>query len=218
MKLWTFILDLLYPPKCAFCGALLEQPRALMCPSCQRELPWLEGQGARRKMEFVSLCVSPLWYKDQVRQSIRRYKFSGRSGYCKTYGVLTAQCVRDHLEGRYDLVTWVPVSPRRKRERGYDQSLLLARETARHLGQEAVPTLKKIRDNPPQSGISGDAERRANVMGVYRAVNEPEVVGKRVLLIDDVVTTGQTLSECARTLRMAGAEDVVCAALARARR
>lgn len=213
----TVLLDLLYPPKCTFCRKLLEDPRALMCPDCQEKLPWLEGAAAERKLEFISLCVSPLGYKDQVRESIHRYKFSGMHWYCKTYGVLTAQCARDHLEGRYDLITWVPVSRRRKWERGYDQAYLLARETAAHLGEKPVSLLKKVKNNQPQSGIEEDAKRRANVLDVYRAVDPERMRGKRVLLVDDVVTTGETLSECARTLRTAGAAEVVCLTLARAR-
>ena len=128
-----------------------------------------------------------------------------------------AQCVHDHLDGRYDLITWVPLSDRRKRERGYDQAFLLASAAALELGDVAVETLRKERNTDPQSGITEDAQRRANVLGAYTPVDPELVAGKRVLLIDDVVTTGSTLSECARTLRTMGAEDVVCAALARAR-
>lgn len=217
MKLGTAVLDLLFPPKCTFCQKLLEDPRALMCPACQEKLSWLEGPAAERKLEGISLCVSPLWYKDGVRESIHRYKFSGMRQYSKTYGVLTAQCVQDHLEGKYDLISWTPVSRWRKWKRGYDQAFLLARETASHLEMEVTSLLKKVKHNPAQSGIEEDAKRRANVTGVYK-VPRPELVKcKRVLLMDDVVTTGETLSECARMLREAGAQDVVCCTLARAR-
>lgn len=81
----------------------------------------------------------------------------------------------------------------------------------------AVETLRKELDNQPQSGLTEDAQRRANVLGAYTPVDKALVEGKRVLVIDDVVTTGSTLSECARILRTMGAADVVCAALARAR-
>ena len=80
-----------------------------------------------------------------------------------------------------------------------------------------METLRKERDTPAQSGLTEDAQRRANVLGAYTPVDRSLVEGKRVLLIDDVVTTGATLSECARMLRTMGAADVVCAALARAR-
>ena len=212
-----FLLDLLFPPKCVFCGRLLERGQKELCPRCQSELPWLEGAAAEQTGEFFSLCATPLRYEDKVRDSIRRYKFKGRQGYHKAYGRLVAQCVHDHLAGRYDLVTWVPLSDKRRRERGYDQAFLLASAAALELGDVAVETLRKTRHNPAQSGIEGAAQRRANVLGAYLPVDPELVAGKRVLLVDDVVTTGATLSECARVLRSMGAADVVCAALARAR-
>ena len=211
------VLDLLFPPKCVFCGKVLDSGEDGLCRRCQKELPWLTGGEAELKGEFFSLCAAPLRYQDQVRDSIRRYKFKGRRGYHKVYGKLVAQCVHDHLAGRYDLITWVPLSDRRKKERGYDQAFLLASAAALELGEVAVETLRKARDTDPQSGITEDARRRANVLGAYTPVDPELVAGKRVLVIDDVVTTGSTLSECARTLRTMGAADVVCAALARAR-
>lgn len=212
-----WLLDLLFPPKCVFCGAVLAAGERDLCARCQRELPWLEGAAAEQQGEFFTLCVSPLAYRDQVRASIRRYKFKGRQGYHKAYGRLVAQCVHDHLAGRYDLISWVPLSQRRKKERGYDQAFLLAGAAALELGDVAVETLRKPRNTDAQSGLQGEAERRANVLGAYTPVDPELVEGKRVLLIDDVVTTGSTLSECARILRTAGAKEVFCATLARAR-
>lgn len=211
------LLDLLFPPKCVFCGKILPTGAKHLCPACQKDLPWLEGPAAEQKGEFFSLCVSPLRYQDKVRDSIRRYKFHGRRGYHKAYGLLVAQCIHDHLAGTYDLITWVPLSEKRKRKRGYDQAFLLASAAALELNDVAAETLRKGRDNAAQSGLGGEAERRANVLGAYQPVDPELVVGKRVLLIDDVVTTGSTLSECARMLRSMGASDVVCATLARAR-
>lgn len=212
-----FVLDLLFPPKCVFCGKVLDTGEDGLCARCQRELPWLTDGEAELTGEFFSLCAAPLRYQDKVRDSVRRYKFKGRRGYHKLYGRLVAQCVHDHLAGRYDLITWVPLSPQRKKERGYDQAFLLASAAALELGEVAVETLRKERNTDPQSGLTEDAQRRANVLGAYTPVDPELVAGKRVLLIDDVVTTGSTLSECARMLRTMGAEDVVCAALARAR-
>lgn len=217
MSLKPFLLDLLFPPKCTFCGGLLERSGLLMCPDCQRSLPWLEGPAAEKRVEFASRCVSPLSYQDSVRRSIQRFKFAGRRWYAKTYGLLISQCVQDHLAGEYDLITWVPVSAKRRRERGYDQSRLLAEELGKYIGLVAVELLKKPKDNPAQSTLKDAAQRRANVLGAYTAPWPERMAGKRVLLVDDVVTTGETLSECARTLRMAGAEDVVCVTLARAK-
>lgn len=213
----NWLLDLLFPPKCVFCGKLLSRGELGFCGRCQKELPWLEGAAAERTGEFFELCASPLAYRDLVRDSIRRYKFKGRQGYHKTYGRLVAQCVHDHLAGKYDLITWVPLSDRRRKERGYDQAFLLSSAAALELGDVAVETLRKGRNTQAQSGLSDDAARRANVLGAYTIVDPELVEGKRVLLIDDVVTTGSTFSECARVLRSAGAAGVVCATLARAR-
>lgn len=211
------LLDLLFPPKCVFCGKVLDSGEDGLCARCQRDLPWLADGEAELTGEFFSLCAAPLRYQDKVRDSIRRYKFNGRRGYHKLYGKLVAQCVHDHLAGRYDLITWVPLSSQRKKERGYDQAFLLASAAALELGEVAVETLQKERHTAAQSGLTEAAQRRANVLGAYTPVDPELVAGKRVLLIDDVVTTGSTLSECARTLRTMGAADVVCAALARAR-
>ena len=213
------LLDLLFPPRCVFCRRLLRRGEEGICSRCQQELPWALGAEAEQTGEFFSLCASPLWYQDQVRASFHRYKFKGVRGYSRTYGRLVAQCVLDHLAGRYDLITWVPLSRARLRQRGYDQAMLLASAAALELDDVAAETLRKVRDTEAQSGLGkNDASRRANVLSAYQVTDPALVEGRRVLLIDDIVTTGSTLSECARVLRTAGAADVVCAALARSRR
>ena len=103
------------------------------------------------------------------------------------------------------------------KRQGYDQAFLLASAAAEALGEKAVATLRKARHNRAQSGLGEDAARRANVIAAYEVLDREAVRGRRVLLIDDIVTTGATLSECARTLLAAGAKEVVCAAAARAR-
>ena len=187
------------------------------CARCQKELPWLTGEAAEQTGEFFSLCASPLAYRDQVRDSIRRYKFKGRQGYHKTYGRLVAQCVHDHLAGRYDLITWVPLSDKRKKERGYDQAFLLSSAAALELDDVAVETLRKGRNTQAQSGWTTTRPAGPTCWGPIPLWIPSWWRGKRVLLIDDVITTGSTISECARVLRSAGAADVVCATLARAR-
>ena len=109
-------------------------------------------------------------------------------------------------------MTWVPVSKKRLRQRGYDQARLLAESACRRWDTKPVALLRKVADNPAQSGLTEAAARRANVLGVYEAL--PEAAGKRVLLIDDICTTGATLTECVRVLKDGGAESVACAAVA----
>ena len=212
------LLDLLFPPRCPFCRRLLTERHALLCPDCQRTLPWLEGDSARRTGEFFGVCVSPLAYRGPVREAVHRYKFSGSRSYARPFGQLMAQCVRYQLDGRFDCVTWAPLSARRLRQRGYDQARLLAEEAARVLEVPALPLLSKTRDTPPQSGLEEAGQRRANVLGVYEAVKPERFAGKRLLLIDDIRTTGATLAECVRVLKEAGAADVLCLTLAAAER
>lgn len=219
MRPLDFLLDLLFPPKCVFCGRVLDRGEGGFCARCQKELPWLTDAAAEQKPEFLTLCVSPLCYQEPVRGSIHRYKFQGLRCYAPTYGLLMAQCVRDHMDPLPDLVTWVPLSPKRRRARGYDQSRLLALRIGSALDRPALPTLEKIRHTPAQSGLPGEpGARRANVLGAYQVPDPGPLAGKRVLLVDDVVTTGSTLSECARCLRTAGAAEVSACTLARAGR
>ena len=114
----------------------------------------------------------------------------------------------------FEVLSFVPIAFLRKMKRGYDQGDLLAEALGNELNVPAVKTLRKIRNTPPQSGIKDVARRRANVLGAYRCVDAEAVRGKRVLLLDDVLTTGATASECARVLLTAGAKEVFCATLA----
>ena len=213
----TALLDLLFPPKCPFCQKILDDPRAPVCPACQPALPWLSGQGAERKVEFADGCFSPLAYRDQVREAVQRYKFTPVPAYGAPFGLLMAQCLTDHLSQAPDLLTWAPLSSRRLRERGFDQARLLARRAGQRLNVPLVPTLKKVRHTRPQSSLEGESARRANALGAYALLPQIDLAGKRVVLVDDVVTSGATLSECARVLCQAGAAEVACLTLAQAR-
>ena len=216
MRPLRFLLDLLYPPKCPFCGRVLERGEEGWCASCQEELPWT-GSGDSKTVGACDACLSPLWYRDGVREGMRRYKFGGGRGHAKLFGVLMAQCFQDRWEEGVDLITWAPLHPKRRRERGYDQAELLARRVGELTGLTVESTLEKVRAAAAQSGIDGEEARKANVRGAYRVLPGLDLAGKRVVLIDDVVTTGATLSECAAVLRQAGAGSVVGLTFARAR-
>ena len=214
MGILSGLLDLLYPPRCVFCGKLLGKGKKSVCDKCRDELPYTKN-GGKQSGDFFSVCVAPLYYEGVVRESILRYKFSEATGYAQTYGALVADCIRNNLQGCYDLISWVPISKKRYKERGYDQAMLLAHSTALELDEKAVSTLEKHRDVARQSGMGSAEKRRANISGAYRAVDPELIRGKRVLIIDDIVTTGSTLSECARILLQNGAKEVMCAAIAR---
>ena len=207
------LLDLLYPPKCAFCRRITEDGR-MLCPACEKALPYTGPEDRVQVMDGDLLCISALWYDEPVRSSHHRFKFRGSAAYCGIYGELMAEAWEDSgLEA--DCVTWVPLSRRRLRSRGYDQAQLLAEETAARIALPCEGFLRKTVNNPAQSGSAGRAARRENVRGVYEAAEG--LGGLRIVLVDDIVTTGATLTEAAGELLAAGAESVFGLTLARVR-
>ena len=215
MKLLNCVLDLLYPPKCLLCQRVLEHDQLDLCGQCRAQQPLCPV--SKNKFPFIDSWLSLWYYEENAKESLRRYKFSGKRCYAPGYGRLLAMRIQQELNDEYDLLTWVPVSKWRKYKRSYDQVELLAQAVGRELGIQPVLCLHKIRNNPPQSGISGQAQRRGNVLGAYKAVNPEIFAGKRILLLDDIITTGATAGECAKVLLTAGATEVHVAVLAAAK-
>ena len=215
MKLKDRIAGLLFPPKCVLCGGLLEADELDLCHTCRIEGP--ECPVSRIRLPFLDSWVAVWHYEHTARRSLLRYKFRGYRSYASCYGRLLAMKLQqEHPEG-FDCLTWVPISVLRKLTRGFDQVELLAKTVGSELGMEPTPLLRKIRHNRPQSGISGQAQRRANVLGVYKVIHPEQIPGMRILLLDDIITTGSTAGECARVLLTAGAKEVHCGAVAAAR-
>ena len=217
MNLWNSALNLLFPYKCPFCQRILEREDALLCSICQKELPWLLEKTAQRKVDVTEGCLSPLAYRKKVPEAVHRYKFGGCRSYSRTFGVLMAQCIQDHGAGPFDLVTWAPLSRKRLRERGFDQAEHLAQKVGGQLALPVASVLEKVRHTQAQSDLKEESRRRANALNAYRLRESAEVQGKAILLIDDVVTSGATLSECARILLQSGASSVYCLTLAQAK-
>ena len=211
-----FFLNLLYPPKCVFCGKLIPWDKQGICEICSGTLPYTKN-GGKQKGNFFTACVSPLYYEEDVRSALLRFKFRHCSGYAVPFAGLIADCVAENLEEVVDLVSWVPLSRKRLLRRGYDQARLLAEQTAEKLHLPCEPVLKKTVHTAPLSRTGSAEKRRANISGVYTVPSPERVCGKSILLIDDIVTTGSTFSECARMLGMAGADRVFCASVARSR-
>lgn len=214
MKIIDALLSLLYPKKCPFCQKLIDEDR-LLCRSCQSRLPFIPAATQPRLLPNVDACYSVLYYQDSVRQSILRYKFGGAASYAEIYSHFLGKCI-DENGITCDIITWVPLSRARLRKRGYDQARLLAEGISLITGTECVPMLRKIRNNPAQSGTKDAAARKKNVSGVYVSCADCSPSGKSVLIIDDIVTTGSTLSECARILKNEGASRVTALTLAAA--
>lgn len=214
MKILDLIAHLLYPWKCVFCESVLKDTD--ICRECEEKLPYTVGDSAMQKFPFIDKCVSPLYYKDKVRASVHRYKFGGCSAYSWRYAALMSDCVENNLDCRsIDVISWIPLSKKRLRQRGYDQARLLAEEIAAKTGLPCRQLLQKIKNNSAQSLTRDAKQRRENVAGVYALDDGADVSGLRILLVDDVVTTGATMSEAARILRKAGAKSVFGVTLAR---
>ena len=216
MRLYYALMQLLFPDKCILCGRLLQKEEQDLCRQCRTDSP--EYPGPKETLQFLDSFTAVWYYEGNVRRSLLRYKFYNCRSFAEGYGrILAMKLLRENPDG-FDCITWVPVSFLRKLRRGYDQVELLANAVGKELGMEPVPLLKKVRHNRPQSGISGMAERRANVLGAYRELNREAIAGKRILLLDDILTTGATAGECARVLLTCGAKEIHCAAVAAARK
>lgn len=203
---------LLFPPRCVLCHKFLQEEEQDLCRHCRENAPNYEKTNF--PFSFLAGWTAVWYYKDTVRESLLRYKFAGRRSYAPAYGRALAMKLQTAGLTDFDVLTWVPVSSLRRLRRGYDQVALLVDAVGKELGITPCKTLRKFRNTPPQSGIKNIYRRRANVLGAYKPVSPENIRGKRILLLDDIITTGATASECARVLLTAGAKEVYCAAIA----
>ena len=211
-----------YPRRCAFCGAVV-QPQTEICAKCSEDVPRVtppicyscgcgksECKCEKHHSEYASAFAAPFYYTGVVNQGIHRMKFQSSPQAAEVFGremaVFARQVYRDVT---IDLVTFVPMTRREKRERGYNQSELLAKAAARALMLPMAPTLKKLYETARQRSL-GKRERSGNVLGVFEVIDPSQIRGKRVLLCDDLRTSGATLIECAKMLRIRGACEVLC--------
>jgi ComF family protein len=232
------VADLIFPPRCLLCSALLAERLPIpfcapcrtgirfigspLCPRCGIPFPAPEGEDhlcgeclTRERPYAIARAMA--YYQGSLLESIHRFKYRGQTGIGEVLGGLLADFARDLWDMRsFTLLVPVPLHRRRLRSRGFNQAVILAREVANRFSIPlALMTLRRVVFTPPQVSL-GREERLANVRGAF-AVSRPErVAGQRVLLVDDVYTTGGTLAECARTLLAAGADSVALLTLARA--
>lgn len=221
------VLDFFFPPRCPFCGNILknEQP---VCRDCMNSLPFLDGYNCiicsrpldeyshsvcgmcRKEKPRFEHAFIPLIYKDAAKKAILRMKHHSHPSYAKGFAFLLAECILNSPEyTEFKCITFVPQNPRTLRERGYNQSELIAKELSVYLGIPCLPTLVRTDDGEPQHTLSA-AQRRENVKKCYFK-GEGNFKGT-VLLVDDIYTTGATVDRCSSLLKQMGFDKVFVAA------
>ena len=220
-----FLLRLFFPPKCVFCEEVLENENFAVCPACISAISYnkractvcgtpldtVYGEricpACRKKKRAFSKAYVPLLYKDEVRASILGFKFRGkraRAMYMK---------IREAGAERPDAITFVPMHFIRLGTRGYNQAELLAKELGQIWSVPVVPMLRKTENSKPQSKRRA-IDRKTAPFRMYAPKKDADTKGKRLLLVDDIVTTGTTMEACARILRRMGAKNIEIAAIA----
>ncbi len=238
-----WLVDWLYPPRCRacrgriagrdseyFCSACWSQIRLVshpLCTVCGR--PFLDASGddhlcgvcLSRAPRFVSARAWACYPREEIaedplRQVVQKFKYGRKVSLGKSLGQLMAWGCREFLnERRVDTIIPVPLHPKRLRWRGFNQSVLLARQVSRAYGLPMDPfVLVRDKETSAQTQLS-EEERRKNVRGAFSVQSAASLNGKTILLVDDVYTSGATVNECSRVLMQAGAKKVSVLTLAR---
>jgi ComF family protein len=190
--------------------------RTFFCGKC-RARRYSSGGICHRGFPFA-LAAGGEYEDPVIKGLIRSLKFHFVRDAAEPLGaLLAAYAKRLKIACSYDLVLPVPLSDRRLRERGFNQSELISRAFARRSGIPLnVKTLKRIRHSPPQSGLHGDKKRRINIIGSFQVQMPEKIRNRNVILLDDVVTSGATMLDAAKALRAAGAKNILALAVAKA--
>jgi len=210
---WEALVDLVYPPRCPGCSGDVDS-HGMLCPVCladvlcQREINVVD-----RRLKWLDSCLIVCEYRGAVRKLIHEIKFRRVSRFASHLSrLLTERFEADRIVG-IDVVVPVPLHSVRLAERGYNQTELIFHSWAEGRGWFWLETLERVRPTTPQWELDL-AARRKNIKGAF-VVTRPELVhGKTILLVDDILTSGITLNECAKMLKKSGAKKVFGLALA----
>lgn len=210
------ITNLFYPPVCGICGKLNED---FLCKKCEKLLESQSKFEIQEKQNINLYFDKHLYifqYEGIIRKLIIDYKFNEKSYLYKTFvNFLLKNKKFFEILKSYDTIIPVPISKKRKKDRGYNQSTLIAREISKRLKIELnTSCLYKNKDIVAQSTLNRE-EREQNIKGVYELRNVKELEKKKILLIDDIYTTGSTLNECSKILRKANPKVITCLTMAK---
>ncbi len=243
MKFLSQLIDIIYPPRCHICGRFVspDEDRVSshhLCDDCLADLtpithpictvcglPFSTRKGedhlcenCLRKRPWYDSVRAPYLYSGPLVEAIQRFKYGSETQLTSSLGTLLSSFAIELVPNPLtadSLTVPVPLHIRRLRERGFNQSLLLAKVVATDLGTQLdYLSLVRIRHTRAQTGLRKE-ERRKNVKDAFSIIYPEIIKGKKILLVDDVFTTGYTLNECARTLKKSGAMVVICLTLAR---
>jgi len=240
MDIFARFLELVYPPKCHICQTFIADRKdgpvhfceaclkslvkisSPLCPLCgtpfisQVEEDHLCGECMKKRPHFDALAA-PFLYEGGIMDAVHQVKYNGKTYVAESLAEFLAPFAKERFgETKGFLMIPVPLHPGRLRERGFNQSLILARAAGSALETSLdFISLRRIKYTQPQTGLKR-SERLMNVKGAFGIEARPDLKGKTVILVDDVATTGSTFNECARILKKAGCKKVYCLALARA--
>lgn len=208
------LIRLIYPTKCMVCNTILNEDAALyICEPCKKNLPRLEGRfGRNTRMPYLDGVFAAFYYENGIETAIHNMKFKNHPKLAQSMGILLyEELIKQESVPDIDYIVPIPMHPKKKRQRGYNQSELVAKETARFLGKEVrTDILLKIMNTRPQSLLKRE-DRLSNLERAF-VVNDDifkdNISKKKILLIDDVLTTGTTINTCAKILKDNGFEFV----------
>lgn len=208
------IIELIFPTTCGVCGKISKKP---LCAVCSKQI---EKIVVAKKTEVIGKnfesFIYLFKYKGAIREKIINYKFNENSYLYQTFAELIIKNKKIcRFIKNYDIIIPVPISKKRLKERGYNQSELVAMKIAKALQIEYIKdSLIKEKHIKTQSLLNKE-ERRHNVYNAYKVVNEDKIKGKKVILFDDIFTTGSTANECSRILKLAGASKIAVLTIAK---
>lgn len=206
------ILNYVYPNLCGICGKRINY-NSFTCEICTSILKYYKERKINSYNEKIDYLLNLYEYKGIIKKQLCQFKFNNQKHIGKFFSKVLTKRILD-LNLLFDIIIPVPISKKRYKERGYNQSKILANEIAKTLKRKCFSNiLIKCKNNNKQSRLKID-ERKENVLGVYKVRNSKNLRNKIVVLIDDIYTTGATINECARVLKLAGAKKIIVATIA----